>query len=280
MLKRSQYACRFLLCLLLLPGSARALNDKAGSENYDTIVIGVAPFMSPLALVKRFAPLRVYLTELLGKRVVIETATLASDFLERSLKGRYDFILTSPTFALKAKESGKYKVLLVQKNKLMGRIVVLNESPIRKLSDLNGKLLGAPPKIGFLGQIVEPYLKKSAHPDKHSIKVIHFRNHIDSILALRDRGIDASFITGFMQQHFVDKGINVREIARTEEYPGLTFMSLISRQEKTSEKVKNALIELDQNKKGKWLLKDISLSPFRVMEPDELEQVREYIDVY
>ena len=84
--------------------SAPEKSQTPVSEN--ELVFGIAPFMSPLALLKRMAPLRDYLSKILGRPVRIETATDASEFTKRTLEGRYHFVLTNPTFSLLTEEKG------------------------------------------------------------------------------------------------------------------------------------------------------------------------------
>lgn len=276
MLYRYQPIVVFLVFMSLFYLSPQVCADSIMSKEKEVVVIGVAPFMSPLALVKRFTPLRIYLSDLLEKEVILETSTEANAFLERTRNGRYNYILTSPTFAMKAQQSGGYKVLLMQQDKLVGRFVVLNSSPIKELAELNGKVIGVPPKIGFLGQVVRPTLVNKFHPEQHSIKVVHFRSHIDSVLALKNGAIDASLIAGFMEQHIIAKGINIRVIDSTEEFPGLAFLSLVNEDVKEQEIIKDALIKLDKNKEGRELLKKISMSSFREMQSGEFDFIKKY----
>ena len=177
-----------LLILINLPIVSLAETEIVQEE---TIVFGVAPFMSPLALVKRMSPLRDYLSQILGRPVVIETASHAGEFLQRSINGRYDYILTNPGFALKTYDSGKFLLLVTQKSKLKGQIVVMHESGIMKVNDLVGKTVGSPPKIGFLGQVIAPFVAGLGLIDENAIDIVYFHSHKDSVLALIDRTVDA-----------------------------------------------------------------------------------------
>ena len=265
----------FRFLILLLTTSVLAANP--GKDSRETIVFGVAPFMSPLALVKRMSPLRDYLSETLDRPVIFETASHASDFLQRSVNDRYDYILTSPSFAVQAFDSGKFRLLAIQQKKLSGHIVVLKDSKIKKIEDLAGKTMGSPPEIGFLGQLIGPYLNHLGLVREKSVKIIYMHSHNDSILALIERDVDAVFIAGFMQKYLLDKGIEIREINRTEEFPGLTFLASKNQHGKDLELVQSALLMLHDTEKGRRVLGEISLSPFIEVEVNDLDIVRKYI---
>lgn len=269
---------RILFVALILGCLSIATVAEPGNLGEETIIFGVAPFMSPLALVKRMTPLREYLSEILERPVIIETASHARVFLQRSINGRYDYILTSPSFALKTYDSGKYLLLVTQKNKISGQIVVLNKSEIMSINDLAGKTIGSPPKVGFLGQMIGPFFNEIGLINEKSVEIIYFHSHNDSILALIDKTVDAVVVAGFMEKQLIGKDIKIREIVRTEEYPGLTMLSSNRRPADEIERVKQAMLVLTDTEKGKRLLGGIALPPFVEVGVSDLEVVRRYAD--
>jgi len=128
-------------------------NDDVDNSSPDHLIFGVAPFMSPMALMKRMAPLRDYLSDSLGVKVLIETTIDAKDFSRRTLDGRYDFVLTNPTFSLMAIDRGEFQIVATQKKKLAGHFVVLESSGIQNIKELTGKRIGAPPKSRLYGPV-------------------------------------------------------------------------------------------------------------------------------
>lgn len=271
-IKRILFVAMILGCLSI---ASAAEPEDVGEE---TIIFGVAPFMSPLALVKRMTPLREYLSEILNRPVIIETASEASEFLQRSINDRYDYILTNPSFALKTYDSGKYLLLVTQKSKISGQIVVLNKSEIMSINDLAGKIIGSPPKVGFLGQMIGPFFNKLGLINEKSVKIIYFHSHNDSILALIDKTVDAVVVAGFMEKQLISKNIRIREIVRTKEYPGLTMLSSNRRSADEIERVKQAMLVLTDTENGKRLLGGIALPPFVEVGASDLEVVRKYAD--
>ena len=196
----------FILAVILTCNPVQAEKDMtSGSSRH--LLFGIAPFMSPLALVKRMAPLRDYLSERLGITVTIETSTDAKEFTQRTLNGRYDFVLTNPTFSLMALDRGNFQIIATQKQKLAGYFITLNNSPIETIDDLAGKKVGAPPKIGFMGQLITPYLNNIDFPEQNRPEIIHFNSHNAAVSALRLGDTNATLIVNFMEKHLRKKGL-------------------------------------------------------------------------
>lgn len=251
--------------------------DEINKSPSSRLIFGIAPFMSPTSLVKRMAPLREYLSESTGIDVLIETSTSAKVFKERTLNGRYDIVFTNPTFSLMAMDKGGFQILATQKKKISGHFVVLKNSKIQNIKELEGKLIGSPPKIGFLGQLIEPYLDTIGFEKNNKPKIKYFHSHKDVIAALRFGDTDASLIVSFMEKHLLKKGFPLRTIHRTEGYPGMTMLSKIDMPEELANKIRKSLFSLDQNDQGKIVLKKISMPGFKKLNLKQLDKVRPYL---
>ena len=270
------------LLLASLPiGHAHAQNQSnernQPGETDKPLIFGVAPFMSPVALVKRLAPLRNYLSQSINQTVIIETTKTAKDFVPKTISRQFDFIMTSPSFALKVVDSGLYDLKLTQARPLVGHIVVLVDSPIMTIDDLANKKIGTPPETGFLGQLSHSYFERLGLKKKKAVTVQHFHSHNDAISALRLGETQASFIADFMEKHINDHGVKIKTIARSRQYPGLTVLTSTKLEAGVANKITDALLKLGENEKGHKLLQQISLSGFRPINGNELEKVRPYI---
>jgi len=241
------------------------------------LVFGIAPFMSPMSLVKLMAPLKEYLSEEMGSEILIETATDAKDFSRRTLDGRYDFVLTNPTFSLMAIDKGGFQVVATQREKLSGYFIVLDNTSIETIEELAGRHVGAPPKVGFMGQLIEPYLNNISFPDNKMPQITHFNSHNAAIYALRLGDIDATLIVSFMEKHLRDKGLSFKIIHRTEAYPGMTVIAKQDMDPEQFKTLQTILLTMDQNDKGKAVLSSTEMSGYEMLQPGELEKVRPYI---
>jgi len=280
MMKQTNYSIVRLLStvlfLALFNGSLHA-HDEVTHPSSDRLIFGIAPFMSPLALVKRMAPLRTYLSDALGVEVLIETTTDAKDFARRTLSGHYDFVLTNPTFSLMAIDKGEFQIVATQKSKLLGYFVVLENSNIKDIKDLAGKRIGAPPKVGFMGQLIDPFLRKNIFSDSDMPEIKYFHSHNDAISALRLGETNATLIVSFMSHHLHAKGHQLRTIFTTEAYPGMTVLANKKMSAELVNKLRMALFALDQKEEGIEVLKKISMSGYQKLDKKELEKVRPYL---
>lgn len=268
----------FLLISLPLASTAAAEVTTNNTPN-ERLVFGIAPFMSPLALVKRMAPLRDYLSQEMGVEVVIETTNDATEFGKRSLSGKYDFVLTNPTFSLMALDQGGFQIVASQKKKLTGHFVVLEDSKINHIDDLKGLQVGCPPKVGFMGQLISPYLKSNFFSEKEMPRITYFHSHKDAISALRLKNIDATLIVNFMEKHLIAKNIPIRTIHKTDKYPGMTIIASNTLSSELFNRLKDSLFKIDQTDSGRQILKQISMSGYESLDKNELEKIRPYLPV-
>jgi phosphonate transport system substrate-binding protein len=269
--------CQFVFLASLLFFSRFSLvAAPAVTDNPAPIVFGIAPFMSPMALIKRMAPLRDYLTDYTHRKVIIETATNAADFSKRTMAGRYDFVLTNPTFSLMAMDRGGFQIIAAQKKKLSGRFIVMQNSPLKTLDDLEGKQVGAPPKVGFMGQLIKPYLSHYFKDRKMPV-ITHFNSHNAAISGLRLGDTDATLIVSFMEKHLLEKGLKLRSIHNTAEFPGMTIIAKGSMSTALADKLREALLDLDRNEIGKAVLSRINMSGYQTLDVSELQVVRPYL---
>ena len=266
-----------LVSLLICSTCATANTENHTINAGQPLILGVAPFMSPLALSKRMAPLRNYLTKRLNRQVIFETTIDAREYAKRSLEGRYDLLLTNPTFALVVLNKGNYALQLSQVRPLSGMLIVMKDSPITTIEQLAGKKIGAPPKIGFLGQLAEPYFKSQGLNNEKAATIINFHSHNDAVSALRLKTTDATFIASFMKTHLVKKGMQIRTIVSTADFPGLCILTNNRVPTIVSNTLNIALLELGQSDEGKALLKKISMPAFRTIEEQELDIVKPYL---
>ena len=265
----------FLFCAFL--SSPLSATDHISQPKSERLVLGIAPFMSPLALIKRMAPLRDYLSSELGIEVTIETTTDAKQFSQRTLAGRYDLLLTNPTFSLMVMDKGNFVIIATQKKKLAGYFIALEKSNIKTIYDLTGKSVGAPPKVGFMGQLITPYLNSLNFSEGKLPTVKHYNSHNATVSALRLGDIDAILIVSFMEKHLRKSDLAFRIIHKTPNYPGMTFAVRKDLAPKIENKLSETLYALDQNEKGKEVLSKISMPGYEKINFDELEKVRPFL---
>ena len=147
----------------------------------ETVILGILPFRSPVALLKRFAPLRDHLQQKLGVPVFLETASNFDEFVMRTHARRYDFVITAPHFTLLALDSGKYDVKATYLKPLAAGISVRRDSNIRYLNQLEGKKISTPPEIAIITMAGKNHLEKHL---KTEPQYLSFKSHNASLDAI------------------------------------------------------------------------------------------------
>ena len=109
--------------------------------------LGIMPFNSTLALFKTHQPLRQYLQSELGRPIELFTAPDYFTFLNSSLAGEYDLLITGPHFGVMCLQS--YEAMVRYKAVLQPVFVVRPNSGIRSLDDLRGKRIGLSSRLSI-----------------------------------------------------------------------------------------------------------------------------------
>lgn len=267
----------FVVVLIAVPfivNLAYAVNDE--SENSE-LLMGVAPFMSPDQLFKRLTPLRIYLSKKLKREVVIELSRNPTQLIERTDKGRYDFVLTGPKFALRAFDNGMYLPGVIP-GKLTTSIILVNSSSgVQSIDHLKGKVLSTPPKKGAVAHMAPNFFRDKGFKQNEIPRFIPYASHNAALLAAQNGDVDAAFIAEFAYISTIKKqDKHMREVARTKPFPGISFIVAKRLPEKLHESLITTILNLNKNSQGKEVLKKINLPAFRRSSYEEFDKARIY----
>ena len=110
--------------------------------------LGIMPFNSTLALFKTHQPLREHLQNGLQRPVNLFTATDYFTFLNASLAGEYDLLITGPHFGVLCLKAG-YQPLVRYRAVLQPVFVVRKGGDIHRLDDLRGRRIGLSSRLSI-----------------------------------------------------------------------------------------------------------------------------------
>jgi phosphonate transport system substrate-binding protein len=135
--------------LIVLAGaSAWLLARAAVVQANEPLKLGIMPFNSTLALIKTHAPIRDYLQAKLGRPVEIYTSADYFTFINESLAGRFDLLITGPHFGVMSIDKG-YQPLFRYRAVLEPLFVVRPQSGIKSVADLRGKKIGLSSRLSM-----------------------------------------------------------------------------------------------------------------------------------
>lgn len=134
MMKQQCHQLRIFFCLFVL---VAAWSFPARAQNF---VVAVVPLMAPTVINKNWAPLLTSLEKRTGHHFELRVYDQFSQFEDEFKAGVPDLVYLNPFHEIMAKRAQGY-IPLVRDNSepLTAILVVLADSPVRSVSDLDGK---------------------------------------------------------------------------------------------------------------------------------------------
>jgi len=228
------------LALFFLARAAWA-GDLLASGSPAPLVFGVLNQQSPIQIAERWNPILRYLTNKTG--IALQLKVGATVEKTDAMMGREEFDLVFTNHNFQTEFDGMYKVLVRWAgNPIHGALVVHEDSAVKSLSDLQGKVVGFPSPEAFVAYAVPMVALKEAQ-----VSVIEkFSGSQDGALAqLKARQVEAAAVnTRFLERYAKHESLRYRIIYQSGQFHELP---IIVHPRVAAEKVaalKKALLEL------------------------------------
>jgi len=142
-----RFACLSVALWLaaLLPGPVQA------TERYS---YGVLSQRSAVLTAQYWNPILDYVRRKTDVALILRIARTAQESNEAIERGDYDFVYSNTIFLPRLQPAGYRVVLKPRDEAIAGQIVVLEDSPVRALADLDGREVGFPSPVAFVGYAV------------------------------------------------------------------------------------------------------------------------------
>ncbi len=124
------------LCISFAPSGAAAHGDEG-------LKLGVIPYTSPRTVVKLYAPVASLLSKALDVNVRVVTAASFDQYMQRVFDRQYDIIVLGSTFYFKAHDRADYQAVARGYPSFRAGIIVLQDSAISSIEQLQGKSMAA-----------------------------------------------------------------------------------------------------------------------------------------
>lgn len=266
---------RFVGCLAVLLLLTAAGAKAADPPDERPLSFGVLPFMSPIALLKRFAPLRDHLAERIGQPVVLETARDYPEFVQRTAERRYDVLLTAPHFTLLALDSGHYTVSATYLDELAAVVLVRAGDEIRAATDLAGKVIATPPREAIVTRVGQRLLE--AQMTGHAPPVYRrYLSHNAAYHAVAGGGASAAVVTVNVVKRATSAEFGLVELTRSPGFPAMGILTAADLPPEVRRRATDAFIELTEHEAGRELLRSIGYPGYRAAAPEEFQSLRSY----
>jgi ABC-type phosphate/phosphonate transport system substrate-binding protein len=135
-----------------MQGPVRAAED---------LELALLPMLGTHAMVEAYQPLRAYLEPRLGRPLVLLSARDTRDFIERTRRAEYPYVLTAAHFARLAERESGYRPLLGVERALCALIAVPAAAAVEDIADLRGLDIAIPGSLSLEVMLAEDQLAEA-----------------------------------------------------------------------------------------------------------------------
>ena len=274
------HLCALFYFLLTTTGFAQEIRPDV-----DVLKFGVHPYLTAKHLQKRFTPLLAYLSEQLGKPVVLEISKSYNDHVDIVGKDEVDIAYVGPAPYVKLTEMYGQKHLLanIQVNgnsTFRGVIFVPTHSSIKTLADLQGKSFAFGSMYSTMSHNVPLYVMWEAGISVSKLATHqHMTHHENVTLAV----LMGEFEAGAVKEDVFrkDEAQGLRAIAWTPPIATHVFVATNRLKQEEAEYVQSVLLALNNVSKGDEILTSIksSITGLTVAKDDNYNKLRKILKV-
>ena len=248
--------------------------DKTGSSSKTYLIFGFLPMESPVALFKRFAPLREYLSTQIQQEIRMETAKNFREFSERTLRRQYDIVFTAPHMALHALDGDLYELAATFNEPLKSVFVVREKSSIQDVTGLEGVTVATPPDRAIVTMVGMKYL------DSQGLKAVRYktyRTHNAAYAAVLGGEVDAAMIANFIAMKAISNNAALKIVAQSEPFPGIGILVAKDLPDSLKQDIKKAIWGMKELPHGRSILNTVAQPGYIEADKQQFEVLRPFV---
>lgn len=258
-----------LVALLALPGNA----DSTADSSKNTLVFGVVPQQSAEKLALVWNPFLEYLSDKSGQRIIFGSAPDIETFNKQAANGDFDLVYIDPLVYTAVHYAVGYQVFAKEKDtQLTGILVVQKSSPYQKLEDLIGKTIAFPGPNAFAATLLPLAEFKTKGIN---IAPVYIGSH-EGVYNDVARGLYVA--GGGVAKTLAQTDSMVRNELRvlwtSDNYTPHPFAAHPRVDPALIQRLAKIMFELDQDERGKKLLKELRFHSFVSAQDQEYEKHR------
>lgn len=257
-------ALKFTLLMAFFP----TVNHAAQEYSF-----GIVPQASGSKLSKLWSPIMKYLEEHTDIDLRFSTTRNINSFEQRMESGKYDFVYMNPYHYIKYSQTQGYSAFAkAKKIKLKGIIVVKKDSPYRTIKDLADTEMAFPSGGAFAANLVpRAVLAKSDIP--FSSKYVSSHDSVYRNIA-RGRYPAGGGVMRTFNSTSAEYRDQLRVLWTSDGYTPHAFAAHPRVSQSLVDKLQKALLDMEQDPKGKELLKSLNLNGIEKGADEEWNDVR------
>jgi len=270
------------ICFVLpmpTPNSAvmQVLAAKWNYSDKPPYVLGIFPHLTTARLEEVFAPIAADMANAVERRVVLQTRSTFSTFMEELEKETYDIALIQPFDYIRVRARYGMIPLARRGSPLSAVIMVNSDTDIYRLSDLKGKTLALPPEVAAVSHLAKAALVQAGLVPGRDVTLSFHRSHDACLQQLMIKRADACATADYPVRFFQDRmKISFRQLARTPEIPHVLFAVHPRVAPQDREAIKQAILSWPDREEGRKIMQNGKLQPFQAATDEEYEVVRTF----
>ena len=270
---------RAQLILAIVVMSFAMTPEIAQSYEYkNTCTMGAIPIFSAQRMESIFAPIAAELGTVMDCNLRYQGAVDYKDFMERLKNREYDIAFIQPFDYVRIAVIQGYVPLARRNGRLYAVIVTRPKSEIRHLSDLKGKTIALPPEVAAVTYLTNVTLANAGLNIPEDVSYLHTKNHGSCMHNVLIGKADACATAPPTLRMFeVKNRQKFRVIARSPSLPHALFVVRGNMSDESFQQLQQKLLNISlSNDARRFFLKDDLMLPFRVVDDNEYDVVREY----
>ncbi|HEY6011268.1 MAG TPA: phosphate/phosphite/phosphonate ABC transporter substrate-binding protein [Nitrospirota bacterium] len=264
-------------CLIVpLPLSAAS---KSG-----TLMLGVFPYISANQMMDQLAPLCKRMEQALGKKITMVSAPDFMSFVDRTVHGEYDLVLTAAHMGRLTEQRDGWQPVVRSGQRTATVFLVRKESRIKDLKDLRGRKMAVGNARSVTYLLAEEALVKNGISPKKDMKVIEtatFSNVVYSVF-VREAEVGATPTLLWDNWENINKRQHreLREIFRTRlTIPSFLVMAPPGTSKATIRRLRESLLSFRDTPEGKAFFKKSQFESFLPLDEETMRSIDPYVAV-
>lgn len=222
------------------------VNNAVAKTDNQEIRFGSVAMDIPAVMQKRLLPLTKYLSDSLGKPVVLKLSPNMPAAIQEISKGAVELSYLTPVAYIRSHQKGETQLIAktVTKNKASFQlmIIVRDDSPIKTVADLEGKAFAFGDKAALLQRAVVV----GAEMPLDKLGRYEFIGHYDNIVrAVLNRDFDAGILKDTMAYKWEGKGIRI--LYASPDLPPYNIAASKNISKPMLKKLQKAFLDLNTN---------------------------------
>jgi phosphonate transport system substrate-binding protein len=245
----------FAALVLLLAGCGGGDAASAGGE--ETLEVGLIPNQNPEEVEAQYQPLEDYLSEELGREVVVSVPTTYNAVVEAMVSDKLDLAYFGGLTYVQARQRADVHPLFTEINPRTGTteyrsfIIVPADSDVREVADLNGETFAFGSVSSTSGSLYPSIMLEEAGIDYRTDleEVIYTGGHDTTAQAVANGRVDAGGLEGRILLDLQEEGVieedSVRVIERSAPIEGYPWVVRDDLPDETEEQLTDAFLGIE-----------------------------------